>query len=118
MLLRVPPREPDPPPLVRLGNRALRVVEDSIYVIIAALLAVAALVVLARAAYGLLEAVREQVPAMAMGEYHAADGEVVNDPTKLAPEAQALLDDYRMVQYDLTIGKRYSEDTMLDLPSQ
>jgi len=61
MLLRVSPREPDPPPLVRLGNRALRVVEDSIYVIIAALLAVAALVVLARAAYGLFEAVRDDV---------------------------------------------------------
>ena len=61
MLLRVPPREQDPPPLVGLGNRALRVVEDSIYVIIAALLAVAALVVLARAAYGLFEAVRDDV---------------------------------------------------------
>ena len=55
------PREADPPPLVRLGNRALRVVEDSIYVVIAALLAVAALVVLAQAAYGLFEAVRDDI---------------------------------------------------------
>lgn len=56
MLLRVPPREQDPPPLVRLGNRALRVVEDSIYVVIAVLLAVAALVVLVQAAVALFEA--------------------------------------------------------------
>ena len=61
MLLRVSSREPDPPPLVHLGNRALRVVEDGIYVVIAALLAVAALVVLGRAAYGLFEAVRDDV---------------------------------------------------------
>jgi len=67
--------------------------------------------------YALLDAVREQVPAMALGEYHAADGQVVNDPKDLDPQAQALLSDYRMVQYDLTIGQRYSEDTMLDLPS-
>ena len=68
--------------------------------------------------YALLEALHDQVPAMALGEYHTAGGDVVNDPEKLDAQARALLDDYRMVQYDLTIGKRYSEDTLLDLPSE
>jgi phosphoglycerol transferase MdoB-like AlkP superfamily enzyme len=66
--------------------------------------------------YALLDALYDEVPAMATGEYHTADGDVVNEPEKLSPEAQSLLDDYRMVQYDLTIGKRYVEDQMLDVP--
>ena len=68
--------------------------------------------------YALLGALREQVPAMALGEYHTADGTVVQDPADLDAEARVLLDDYRMVQYDLTIGERYSEETMLELPPE
>jgi phosphoglycerol transferase MdoB-like AlkP superfamily enzyme len=68
--------------------------------------------------YALLDALHEQVPAMALGEYHSADGSVVTEPEDLDAHARALLQDYRMVQYDLTIGERYSEDTMLDLPPE
>lgn len=67
--------------------------------------------------YALLDAMRKEVPAMTMDEYHTADGDVVRNVDDLDPEAQSLLRDYRMVQYDLSIGKRYSEDTMLDVPS-
>ena len=67
--------------------------------------------------YALLDAMRQEVPAMTMDEYHTADGQVYRSVDDLDPQAQALLHDYRMVQYDLSIGKRYSEDTMLDLPS-
>ena len=66
--------------------------------------------------YALLDAIRKEVPAMTLDEYHTADGNVVRNVDDLDPEAQSLLDDYRMVQYDLSIGKRYSEQTMLDLP--
>jgi hypothetical protein len=65
-----------------------------------------------------MNALYDEVPAMAMGQYHAADGAVVSDPEDLDPEAQRLLEDYRMVQYDLTIGERYSEESMLDLPAE
>jgi hypothetical protein len=67
--------------------------------------------------YALLRALHDEVPAMAMGEYHTADGDVVTDPADLGQEAQQLLEDYRMVQYDLTIGERYSEEALFDLPS-
>lgn len=52
----------------------------------------------------------------ALAEYHTADGDVVTDPDELDPAAQALLEDYRMVQYDLTIGQRYAEEALFDLP--
>ena len=68
--------------------------------------------------YVLLAALYDEVPAMTNGEYHSIDGEVVTDPEQLDPEAQALLEDYRMVQYDLTVGERYSEETMLTAPSE
>jgi phosphoglycerol transferase MdoB-like AlkP superfamily enzyme len=68
--------------------------------------------------YALLSALYDEVPAMTMGEYHTADGAVVTEPEELDGVARALLEDYRMVQYDLTIGERYSEDTMLALPPE
>ena len=68
--------------------------------------------------YALLSALYDEVPAMTMGEYHTADGAVVTEPEELDGAARALLEDYRMVQYDLTIGERYSEDTMLALPPE
>ena len=68
--------------------------------------------------YALLGALYDEVPAMATGEYHTADGEVVTDPDELDRTAQALLEDYRMVQYDLTIGQRYAEEALFDLPSE
>ena len=67
--------------------------------------------------YALVSALYDEVPAMSMGEYHTADETVVTDPEELDSDARALLEDYRMVQYDLTIGERYSEESMLTLPS-
>ena len=45
----------DPPPHVRLGNRALSLVEDAVYVSIAALLAVGSIVLVVHAAIALVE---------------------------------------------------------------
>lgn len=67
--------------------------------------------------YALLLALYDEVPAMAPGDYHTADGRVVNSPARLGETARDLLEDYRMVQYDLTVGERYVEETMLDLPA-
>ncbi len=67
--------------------------------------------------YALLKALRQEIPAMTLDEYHTAAGEVVRNTDNLDPGARSMLEDYRMVQYDLTIGKRYSEQAMLDLPS-
>ena len=63
--------------------------------------------------YALLDALYDEVPAMALGEYHTAGGGVVDDPEDLDDAAQQLLEDYRMVQYDLTIGERYAEEELL-----
>jgi phosphoglycerol transferase MdoB-like AlkP superfamily enzyme len=63
--------------------------------------------------YALLDALHDEVPAMALGEYHTAAGEMLTDPEQLDDAAQQLLEDYRMVQYDLTIGERWSEDELL-----
>ena len=67
--------------------------------------------------YALMSALYDEVPAMSLGEYHTDDGDVVVEPEELDSTAQGLLEDYRMVQYDLTIGERYSEESMLTLPS-
>jgi phosphoglycerol transferase MdoB-like AlkP superfamily enzyme len=61
--------------------------------------------------YALLDRLYRYVPAMSPGEYHGTDGRVV-DPSRLSPEARQVLHDYRLVQYDLAVGKRYSEPTM------
>jgi hypothetical protein len=36
-------------------------------------------------------------------------------PDQLTPQARAVLHDYRLVQYDLSVGRRYSLKAMLDL---
>jgi phosphoglycerol transferase MdoB-like AlkP superfamily enzyme len=62
--------------------------------------------------YALLQRLREQLPAMDSGMY-------VNGSDRLVPRRDLparvvrLLHDYRLVQYDLSAGKRYSEDVML-----
>ena len=61
--------------------------------------------------YALLQHLHQEVPAMSTGEYHYPDGEIVG-PQELTDEARAILHDYRLVQYDLTTGKRYSQATM------
>lgn len=46
-----------------------------------------------------------------------ADGAVVTED-ELSPRAQELLADYRMVQYDLSIGQRYAAEQMLSVPAR
>ncbi|MDX6326303.1 MAG: hypothetical protein QOK15_2657 [Nocardioidaceae bacterium] len=61
--------------------------------------------------YALLDQLYKYVPAMSPGELHNTDGSIV-DPKTLSPQAQQVLHDYKMVQYDLAVGKRYSESEL------
>ena len=41
------------------------------------------------------------------------------DPKSLSAKAKQLLDDYRMVQYDMTVGENYLQQMgFMDLPKQ
>ncbi len=61
--------------------------------------------------YALLDSLDQHVPAMDTGFAINAAGEKVK-PSQLDASAKAVLSDYRMIMYDLSIGKRYSEKTM------
>jgi hypothetical protein len=63
----------------------------------------------------LLSALRAQVPAIDTGVAITPDGESVR-PGRLDADAKRVLADYRMVQYDLSIGERYSEKVMFGDP--
>ena len=58
---------PNPPAAVKLGNRLLVIVEDVIYVAVAVLLAVAALIVLVRAAVELVHKAGDDTPDAMVG---------------------------------------------------
>lgn len=60
----------------------------------------------------LLTRLRAQVPALVGRFSYDADGRRVPLPD-LPPDAQQVLHDYRMVQYDLAVGKGWSEAGML-----
>jgi phosphoglycerol transferase MdoB-like AlkP superfamily enzyme len=62
--------------------------------------------------YALLSRLHEEVPAMALGELHAADG-AVTPRAGLGATARDLLADYRLVQYDLVAGEGYAEEQLL-----
>jgi phosphoglycerol transferase MdoB-like AlkP superfamily enzyme len=61
--------------------------------------------------YALLDAVQKQVPAMDAGMKIDASNRLVTDK-ELSPAAKAVLHDYRLIQYDLSVGHRWSESTM------
>ena len=61
--------------------------------------------------YALLDALRAQLPAMDAGILIDANNNEVKR-SALTPEQAAVLHDYRLVQYDLSIGKRYIADAM------
>lgn len=61
--------------------------------------------------YALLLELQTEIAAMEQGEYHLPDGRVVSED-ELGGRAQQLLDDYRLVQYDLAVGERWSQDGM------
>ena len=61
--------------------------------------------------YQLLLELHEQVPAMRAGRLYDGVGRRI-DPDDLSPEARQLLHDYRLVQYDLSVGQHWSQDAM------
>lgn len=63
--------------------------------------------------YALLARLRELVPAMESGRY-LDSGKGLVPETGLSAEAARVLNDYRMVQYDLSVGERYSLEAMFD----
>ena len=63
--------------------------------------------------YALLDDLDKQVPAMDTGIAINAAGEKVQ-PKELDANAKKVLADYRMVMYDLSIGKRYTAKMMFE----
>ncbi len=61
--------------------------------------------------YALLDDLDKQVPAMDTGIMVNPNDKRVKE-SQLTPEAKKVLSDYRMIMYDLSIGKRYSEKVM------
>jgi hypothetical protein len=61
--------------------------------------------------YALLDELRREVPAMDSGLFVDGANRQVR-PRDLSPRALRLLADYRLVQYDLAVGKRYSAKAM------
>jgi len=61
--------------------------------------------------YVLLDQLRSVVPARERGVAYDTTGAAI-DEDDLTPRAQKLLDDYRMVLYDLSVGRRYSQDAL------
>jgi hypothetical protein len=62
--------------------------------------------------YALLDQLRHEVPAMDSGMYVDGEDRLVHG-SGLSHRAVRLLHDYRLVQYDLSAGHRYSEAAML-----
>ncbi len=61
--------------------------------------------------YALLAQLDEHVSAMENGEYYSPSGALLEDPES-DPATAELLEDYRLVEYDLAVGERYSLDRM------
>jgi phosphoglycerol transferase MdoB-like AlkP superfamily enzyme len=61
--------------------------------------------------YELLSEVAEQIGAIGPGRIVAPDGTETSE-ADLTPEQQRLLHDYRLVQYDFSVGDRYAVDSM------
>ena len=61
--------------------------------------------------YALLRELQVEIPAMEQGIYLDDDGNPLARDD-LSPRAKELLRDYRLVQYDLSVGARYSQDEL------
>ncbi len=61
--------------------------------------------------FALLDDLNKQIPAMDAGLYINPQDKSVKE-SQLSPEARQALSDYRLIMYDLSIGKRYSAKTM------
>jgi phosphoglycerol transferase MdoB-like AlkP superfamily enzyme len=66
--------------------------------------------------YALLQELRQQLPAMDAGMRLDPDGREVSQ-ADLSRRARQLLHDYRLVQYDLAMGHRYSASAMFAPPA-
>ncbi len=66
--------------------------------------------------YALLDRLRDEIPAMEQSVAYDAKGELL-DPEKLSPEAREVLDDYRLMHYDLSEGRRHSQAAMFYPPA-
>lgn len=67
--------------------------------------------------YALLNELRQNVSAMQHGRM-VSHWDYDLEPESLTPDAQALLRDYRLVQYDLAVGQRYAESMFYPLPAE
>jgi phosphoglycerol transferase MdoB-like AlkP superfamily enzyme len=65
--------------------------------------------------HALLLAVERHLPAMGQGVLITRDGTRVR-VDDLSPAARRLLRDYRLVQYDLAVGRRHSAGALFDIP--
>lgn len=61
--------------------------------------------------YELLTEVREEIGALSPGHIVTPDGREITE-SDLTPAQRELLDDYRLVQYDFSVGGRYAVDEM------
>lgn len=59
--------------------------------------------------YRLLQQVKQEVPGLGRTVRVGADGKVI---AKLTAEQEELLNDYRLVEYDMLLGKRYARKLM------
>jgi phosphoglycerol transferase MdoB-like AlkP superfamily enzyme len=67
--------------------------------------------------YALLRQVEKHVSAMQHGRM-ISHWDYELSPGTLRPEARRLLRDYRLVQYDLAVGRRYAEEMLYPAPAQ
>jgi hypothetical protein len=65
--------------------------------------------------YALLTELRREVPALEGPTVLGPDG-TPEPRSRLSPRARQLLRDYRLVQYDLSVGDRYTEKGLLATP--
>ncbi|MGH3366983.1 MAG: LTA synthase family protein [Nocardioidaceae bacterium] len=63
--------------------------------------------------HALLRTLEKQLPAMGQGVLIGPDDQRLSS-SELSPRARRLLRDYRLVQYDLAVGRRYAEEALLE----
>ncbi len=64
----------------------------------------------------LLTEVQQEVPALQTSMVLDPTGRVAETEDQLSPRARELLADYRLVQYDLTVGEGYAADALYAIP--
>lgn len=62
--------------------------------------------------YALLHDLYQELPAFEAGISFDREGRRLKDDEALSPRARDLLEDFRLVQYDLSVGERYAQDQL------